>query len=64
MRHICALTYLVFSLSTAVIGHKIHGSAFWAVVDFLFPIIVWLKWLICQEVTLSVIKSAFAFFFA
>lgn len=52
---ICALT--------AMIGHTIHGSLFWAIVDFFFAPIAWVKWLICKEVTLTIIKETFTWFF-
>lgn len=53
------LIYFLFSLATAIVGYHIHGSGFWAVFDFLFPV-VWLKWIIFHQVTLSIIKAAFA----
>lgn len=53
----------IFSVLTAMIGYTIHGSLFWAVMDFLFTPIAWAKWLICKEVTLSVVKSTFTWFF-
>lgn len=57
------LIYTICAICTAIIGHKIHGSLFWSIVDFLFMPIAWIKWLVCQEVNMTVIKSAFAFFF-
>ena len=48
--------------ATALIGHAIHGSIFWSVVDFFFAPIAWLKWFICKEVTLEIIKRTFSFF--
>jgi len=46
-----------------MIGYQIHGSLFWAFVDWLFCPIAWAKWLICHEVTLAIIRETFAFFF-
>lgn len=54
--------YTFICLATAIIGKEIHGSIFWAIVDFFFAPLVWLKWLICEEVNITIIKSAFAFF--
>lgn len=54
---------LLFCIGTAMIGYQIHHSFFWSVVDFLFSPVAWCKWLLCQEVTLSVIKAAFPWFF-
>jgi hypothetical protein len=56
------LLYVLFALATAIIGMQIHGSAFWAVVDFLFSPLAWIKWIICHEVNLTIIKEAFSFF--
>jgi len=55
--------WCVVSLLTAIIGHEIHGSTFWAVMDFFFMPLAWLKWVICQEVNISIIKESFAWFF-
>lgn len=63
MAHIFRLLWLIFATGTAMVGHQIHHSLFWSVVDFLFSGLAWAKWLICHEVTLSIIKSAFSFFF-
>jgi hypothetical protein len=57
-----ALNWL-FSLITAMIGHTIHNSIFWSIMDFLFWPIAWIKWIIYQEVNISLIKETFAFFF-
>ena len=57
------LLYTIFSIMTAMIGHTIHGSLFWAIVDFFFCPIAWAKWLICHEVTMSIVKTTFAWFF-
>lgn len=54
--------YTIISIFTAIIGHEIHGSIFWSIVNFIFWPFAWLKWLICQEVNMSIIKSAFDFF--
>ena len=54
--------YSIFCVCTAMIGHTIHGSVFWSIVDFFFTFFAWAKWLICHEVTLEIIKKTFAFF--
>jgi hypothetical protein len=51
------------AIATAMIGHTIHHSVFWAIVDFFFAPLAWAKWLICHEVTFSVIRHTFSFFF-
>ena len=57
------LLYTVFSVLTAMIGYTIHGSLFWAVMDFIFVPFAWIKWLIMKQVTLSIIKATFSWFF-
>lgn len=54
--------YFIFCIGTAMVGHTIHGSVFWSIMDFFFTLFVWAKWLICQEVTMEIIKKTFAFF--
>lgn len=56
-----SIGWLVFSLPTAMIGHHMHGGWFWTVMDFCFWPLAWAKWLICQDVSVSVIKGTFAF---
>lgn len=58
-----SFVYTVFCVGTGVIGHQVHGSVFWSIMDFLFSPFAWLKWLLLHQVTLSIIKEAFAFFF-
>jgi hypothetical protein len=54
--------YIIFALITATIGQQIHHSAIWAVMDFFLWPLVWLKWLIFHQVTLTAVKTAFAWF--
>ena len=54
--------YTLLSIATAIIGYHIHNSIFWAIMDFIFTPLAWIKWLICQEVNLTIIKESFAFF--
>lgn len=46
-----------------MVGYTIHGSLFWSIVDFFFTPIAILKWIICQEITMTVIHNTFAWFF-
>jgi hypothetical protein len=52
----------IFGILTAMIGYNIHHSIFWSIIDFIFSPLVWCKWLICQEVNMSIIKKTFEFF--
>lgn len=58
-----AIIWVAIALATAVIGFHIHHSVFWSIIDFFFSPFAWLKWMICQEVTVSVIKESFVWFF-
>jgi hypothetical protein len=62
MKRIGELIYLILSIATAMIGYYIHGSMFWAIVDFILMPLVWCKWLILHQVNISIIKSTFIFF--
>lgn len=59
----CGWIHIIPSLLTSMIGYNIHGSLGWAIFDFFFYPIVWIKWLILKEVNLSIIKDTFSFFF-
>lgn len=54
--------YLVVAVSTAMIGYHIHDNWFWACCDFFFWPLAWAKWLVMQQVNLTVIRETFAFF--
>jgi hypothetical protein len=56
------LPNIIFALPTAIIGYNINQSGFWAFIDFLFWPLAWLKWVICQEVNLTIIKQSFEWF--
>ena len=58
------LLYLLAAVATAMVGYHIHGSVGWAILDFIFWPFAIIKWLICKQLTLAVIKATFAFFFA
>lgn len=59
-----SLPNIIFALPTAIIGYTINqGSVFWSIIDFIFWPLAWLKWVICQEVTLTIIKHSFDWFF-
>lgn len=62
MKQIFGLIWLILAACTAMVGHTIHRSLFWSIVDFLFYPVAWAKWLICHQVNLTVIKATFSFF--
>ena len=62
--------YFIASVATGMIGYDVnvinlHSNfpLFWSIMDFFFAPFAWMKWLICQEVTLNLIKNTFHFFF-
>lgn len=56
------MIYFILSIATAMIGYNIHKSLIWSIFDFFFAPLVWAKWLIMQQVNLSIIKETFSFF--
>jgi hypothetical protein len=54
----------VFAYIVGVLGYNLNNnSLFWGIIDGLFYPIVLIKWLICEELTLSLVKQSFPFFF-
>lgn len=51
------LLYTIACTCTAMIGYQMHKSLFWAIIDFIFTPIAWIKWIICKEITLEIIKK-------
>jgi hypothetical protein len=62
MTRISEWIYLILSVLTAMVGYHIHGSVFWAIMDFIFMPFVWCKWLVLHQVNISIIKHTFMFF--
>lgn len=54
---------IIGAVAPAIIGWSMHGSVFYTIMDILFWPLVWCKWLIMQQVTMTIIKNAFSFFF-
>lgn len=52
----------IAAIITSIVGYTINNSLFWAIVDLFFWPIAWLKWLSYDEVNITIIKKAFAFF--
>ena len=59
--------YFLIAVATAMIGWQVHivetghGSIFWTFIDFWFWPIAWIKWLLCHEVNMTLIKYTFSF---
>ncbi len=62
MKQIYGIFWLLAATATAMIGHTIHGGWFWTVMNFIFWPISWVKWLICHDINLTIIKQTFQFF--
>lgn len=54
--------FFIVAILVSMVGYTIHGSLGWAIVDFFFWPFAVVKWLICHEVSLSIIKQTFSFF--
>jgi hypothetical protein len=54
---------LAISLFTAMVGHTGHHSVFWAIMDFIFWPIAWIKWLCLHQVTAATVRQTFSWFF-
>lgn len=57
------LINIFIAITIAMIGNTIHGSLFWSIVDFFFWPLALIKWLVCHELTLAIIKQTFTWFF-
>jgi hypothetical protein len=55
------LIYTILGIATAMVGYTIHGSLFWAIVNFFFWPLSLLVWLIGKDINLTVIKTTFGF---
>lgn len=62
-KSLAGLIYLLCDFGTSMVGYTIHGSIFWSIIDFIISPLVWCKWLAYHEVTLTIIKHTFEFFF-
>ena len=54
---------VLVAVGTAMIGYAMHHSLLWSILDFFFWPLAWVKWIVYQEVTMSIIKQTFAWFF-
>ena len=62
MKKFYSIFWLFMAVATAMIGHSIHHSIFWCILDFIFWPFTWIKWLVLHQVNISIIKAAFSFF--
>lgn len=56
------LIYTLICTASAMIGYTIHGSIFYAIINFIFAPISIVYWLISHQLTFEVIKETFKFF--
>jgi hypothetical protein len=58
---------ILICIASGLIGYQVNLECgdptpkLWAILDFIFWPIVWIKWLIFHQIHLSTIKAAFAF---
>jgi len=55
--------YSIFCLLTAMVGYHIHGSIFWSIMDFFFTPLAILKWILYEQINITIIHQTFEFFF-
>ena len=55
--------YLLFQTITSMIGYHIHHSIFWSIIDWFFAPFAWLKWIIFEQVNITIIHQTFEWFF-
>ena len=54
----------VMALIVGMMGYTLNDNSIgWGIIDGIFYPIVLIKWIICEELTLSLIKNTFPFFF-
>lgn len=69
MKKLSAIIYSIFCIAVAMVGYNINVAAnsnwplFWSIMDYIFTPITIAKWMICQQLNISIIKHTFAFFF-
>ena len=56
------IVYAIMWGVTIVIGYTINKSVIWAILNGIFWPITWVKWLICKDVNMTIIKESFSFF--
>lgn len=60
----CGCSNFIPALLTSMVGYHVnHGSWFWTTMDFLFWPVAIIKWIIFQEVTSTIIRETFPWFF-
>lgn len=57
------ILWLVFDIAVSMVGYTIHHSIFWSIVDFIFSPVAVVWWLLTHQLTLTVLKTTFAWFF-
>ena len=66
-----AILMLIIQIGTAMLAYPINVTAgswcplIWSIIDFLppFTFIAWIKWCVCHQVNMTLIKHTFSFFF-
>jgi hypothetical protein len=69
MKTLNTILYLIVATGTSMLAYPINVAngawfpRFWCVVDFFFWPFAWIKWLVFQEINMTLIKETFSFFF-
>lgn len=65
IRFFSSIIYFTGAIGTAIISRNFNGGGFgWFFVlwDFFLWPLAWIKWLICKEVNLSILKTIFSWY--
>jgi len=69
MKTFRTLLGIAICLGSSMIGYQINVTAgsscpfVWAVIDFFMWPLAWFKWLVCQQVNVTLVKQTFAALF-
>ena len=54
--------YFVFCVCTTMIGQTINDNICLAIIDGIFAPLTWVKWFLCEDVTMSIIAETWRHF--
>ena len=55
------LPYAFAGVLTGMVAYTMSGSILWAIIDWLFWPIVWVKWFICHNINMTILHRTFDF---
>ena len=70
MKKLSSIVCFILAVCSAMVAYRVnvdagsHWPLFWSCVDFFFWPLAWAKWLICHQVSFTLIKGVFGFLLA